>query len=83
MVIDACGAQTLQQFYYSQPELIPLWYNYIEPDTGFGAKDATVQNANPAYALQMFQDGGNGQAGQKMVSPSPSPECLPVSHLQP
>lgn len=75
MVIDACGANTLTQYYYYQPELIPLWYNYLESDSGFAVNDDTVQNANPAYALQLFQDGGNGQAGQKMVCMSLN-ECI-------
>lgn len=67
MVMDVCAKQSVQQYYYFQPTLIPMWYNFLEPDAGHAPWADTKQNADPAFALQMYQDGGGGQAGTKMV----------------
>ncbi|CAO1621845.1 unnamed protein product [Sympodiomycopsis kandeliae] len=54
-VMDPCAAVSVQLYPYSQFELIPSWYNYLEPDTGF--------SKGPAYALRMFSDDGTGNSG--------------------
>lgn len=82
MVLDVCARDTIQQYYYFQQELIPLWYNFIESDAGTAPWADTKQNADPAFALQMFQNGGDGKAGQKIVRVAPPlpPPRLPAVH---
>ncbi|KDN50818.1 hypothetical protein K437DRAFT_282761 [Tilletiaria anomala UBC 951] len=60
-MIDICGRQTIKMFSYNQFELIPQWYIYLDSAPGFLSAGST------AYALQMFQDGGDGQAGKAMA----------------
>lgn len=57
-------------------ELIPQWYNYLEPDTGFGG--------GSAYAMRMFADDGTGNAGQPksiMNLVRRPPQMLPTTQL--
>lgn len=61
LLINTCGRQTVHEYYYNQPELIPQWSIYLESNTGFAA------SSESAYALQMYQDGGDGALGAAMA----------------
>ncbi|PWN35962.1 uncharacterized protein FA14DRAFT_49441 [Meira miltonrushii] len=56
-VISPCAGQTVQMFHYSQFELIPMWNIYTDPHPGFQS------GGGSAYAMTLYNDGGNGQAG--------------------
>lgn len=43
-------------------ELIPQWYNYLDPKPGF------LPEGQTAYGMKMFNDGGGGEAGAPKVS---------------
>ncbi|UZJ52865.1 hypothetical protein CBS101457_002185 [Exobasidium rhododendri] len=55
-VMDPCAGQTIQQYLYNQFELIPQWITYQDDHPGF-------MDGGSAWALQMYNDGGNGAAG--------------------
>lgn len=59
-------------------ELIPEWFNYVEPDTGFDNIDGT------AYAMKMFENDGTGAAGTPksiMNLVARPPTMLPTEQL--
>jgi hypothetical protein len=69
-----CGGTTIQTYSYNQFELIPEWYIYVESAPQFAASGSQT-----AFALQMYTDGGGGQAGAKMVRwPTSSDVCVMV-----
>lgn len=56
-VMDPCAATSTSIYAYDQFELIPQWFNYLEPDSGF----ANIPGS--AYAMKMFDNDGTGNAG--------------------
>lgn len=68
MVLDVCAKQTMQQYYYYQPTLFPQWLNFLESDTGIAPGGENLgKETYPAYALQLYENGGGGQPGAKAV----------------
>jgi hypothetical protein len=77
-VMDPCAAESTAQYSYSQFELIPAWYSYVETLTGFDNIDGS------AYAIQMYDDDGTGAAGTAknvMYLVSRPPTMLPTEQL--
>jgi hypothetical protein len=77
-VISPCGAQTVEVYHYNQFELIPMWYNYVDAHPGF------QNGTGSAYALQLYNDGGDGAAGAPknvMWLVSRPPSMLPTEQL--
>ncbi|PWO01026.1 hypothetical protein FA09DRAFT_327729 [Tilletiopsis washingtonensis] len=56
-VMDPCAGTSVNKYNYNQFELIPAWYNYLDAHPGF------MPHGQTAYALRLFNDGGNGTAG--------------------
>ncbi|CAO1624529.1 unnamed protein product [Parajaminaea phylloscopi] len=77
-VMDPCAATSTQIYSYNQFELIPYFYNYVEPNTGF----SNIQGS--AYAMQMYEDDGTGNAGAPkpmMFLVNRPPTMLPTVQL--
>lgn len=55
-VISPCAGETVKNYYYNQFELVPQWTIYTDAHPGF-------QSGGSAYALMMYNDGGDGQPG--------------------
>lgn len=75
--MDPCAAQTVQKYSYAQFELIPSWNTYLDAHPGF-------QASGSAWALQMYENGGNGQAGAPynvMWLTNRPPVMLPTEQL--
>ncbi|PWN44980.1 hypothetical protein IE81DRAFT_320574 [Ceraceosorus guamensis] len=77
-VMDPCAGTSVAQYQYKQFELIPQWYNYLDPKPGF------LPEGQTAYGMKMFNDGGGGEAG----APKPimwlvrrPPNMLPTQQL--
>lgn len=80
--MDPCAATSVSKYNYNQCvrcaalshaqpcspcprarfELIPAWYNYLDAHPGF------MPHGQTAYALRLFNDGGNGTVGAPKVS---------------
>lgn len=78
-VMDPCGKTSVEQYSYSQFELIPYWYNYVESDTGF-----SNMAGETAYAMQLYNDGGDGATGSaksRMFLVNRPPTMLPTEQL--
>jgi hypothetical protein len=94
-VMDPCAGTSVNKYNYNQCvpraaqrvvrvltrrarfELIPAWYNYLDAHPGF------MPHGQTAYALRLFNDGGNGTAGAPKVSLRTSPPHAAQAEVMP